>query len=96
MRFCPDSAKARARAGPESGPRIGGGVAEEFLLVCLFDGIAAVRVAWDLLGLAACGFISIDIGPCARWVVSAAWAGVVLFHDVANICAEQVQAWRRQ
>ena len=48
------------------------------------------------MGLATCGFISIDIDPCARRVVSAAWAGVVLFHDVTNVCAEQVQAWRRQ
>ena len=66
------------------------------LAVGLFDGIAAVRCAWDLLGLAVCGFVSVECEPAAKRVVASAWPGVLQVIDMLDIDGDMIRAWRRK
>ena len=46
-----------------------------FLVVSLFDGIGALRVAMDLQAVAVCGYISVESNPSARRVVESNYPG---------------------
>ena len=63
------------------------------LLVGLFDGIGALRVAMDLQGVQVAGYISVEKNPQARRVVEAHYPGVEHIEDVASISFEEVKKW---
>ena len=65
------------------------------LTVGLFDGIAALRVACDLLGLQIIGHISVEKDKVAQRVVAAHFPEAVHFSDVADIQEDEVQTWAR-
>ena len=63
------------------------------LLVGLFDGIGALRVAMDLQGVQVAGYISVEKNPQARRVVEAHYPGVEHIEDVASLSFEEVKKW---
>ena len=65
----------------------------QVLVIGLFDGIGALRVAIDLQSVAVCGYISVEKDPSARRVVEAHYPGVVHYEDVGAITEEIVQGW---
>ena len=66
------------------------------LTIGLFDGLGALRVAADLLGLSVLGHISVERGPRARRVVEAHFPEVLTVDDVAKVDKGMVDAWARQ
>ena len=63
------------------------------LTVGLFDGIGALRVALDSLGVQVIGHISVEKEASARRVVEAHYPGTVTVEDVELITEEMVQCW---
>ena len=63
------------------------------LLIGLFDGIGALRVAMDLQETYVLGYVSVEMCSNARRVVESHYPGVEHIDDVANISAEVVRGW---
>eukprot|EP00438_Fugacium_kawagutii_P034498 Skav206642 [mRNA] locus=scaffold5599:32144:35829:- [translate_table: standard] len=61
------------------------------LAVGLFDGIAALRVALELLEVTVAGYVSVETNPSARRVVEANYPGVLHYNDVREITEETVK-----
>ena len=62
------------------------------LVVGLFDGLGALRVAVDVLGIQVLGYVSVERNPAARRVVESHFPGVVVFEDVLSIDTTVVKA----
>ena len=63
------------------------------LVIALFDGIGALRVALDLLQVEVVGYISIEKDERARRVVEAAFPQVVFVDDVEHVDEKMVACW---
>ena len=63
------------------------------LLIGLFDGIGALRVAMDLQDTAVLGYISVESNAAARRVVESHYPGVEHVEDVAEVTPEMVRSW---
>ena len=63
------------------------------LSVGLFDGIGALRVALDTLGVQVIGHVSVEKEAAARRVVEAHYPGTVSLSAVEDINEEVVQSW---
>ena len=63
------------------------------LSVGLFDGIGALRVALDLLGVQVIGHVSVEKEPTARRVVEAHFPGLVALDLVEEVTSERVKEW---
>ena len=63
------------------------------LVVSLFDGIGALRVAVDALRVPVAGYVSVEICPEARRVVESWFPEVVHMEDVASVGDDAVQEW---
>lgn len=63
------------------------------LVVGMFDGIGALRVALDLVGVQVLGYVSVERMECARRVVESHYPGVISLDDVEQITAEDVKSW---
>ena len=61
------------------------------LVVSLFDGIGALRVAVDLLGVPVLGYVAIEKHAPARRVVESQFPGVMTFEDVRAFGYEDVR-----
>ena len=75
-----------------------GDVAEEHdfcqvLSIGLFDGIAALRVALDVLGAPLAGHVSVEISPEAQRVCEANFPDSILVSSVEEVDEEMVIAW---
>ena len=57
----------------------------QVLTVGLFDGIAALRVAADALGLPMAGHVSVEMDPKGRRVVESWFPGSIFFDDVREV-----------
>eukprot|EP00438_Fugacium_kawagutii_P018174 Skav226118 [mRNA] locus=scaffold1047:61528:65921:- [translate_table: standard] len=68
----------------------------QVLTIGLFDGIAALRVAADTLGLPIIGHISIEKDPCAARVVESRFPSAMLIDDVTKVDLAMVQGWACQ
>ena len=66
------------------------------LTVGLFDGIAALRVAADLLGLEVMGHISVEKESTAQRVVTSHFPETKHITDVAAVTEAEVQGWARE
>ena len=67
----------------------------QVLTVGLFDGIAAVRVAADLIGIQVIGHVSVELSPQARRVVESHFPEVLHHEDVNLVDEGIVQQWAR-
>jgi len=65
------------------------------LCIGLFDGIGALRVACDLLGLQVLGHVGVEIDAAARRVVTSHFPEAVHYEDVRSISQADVQQWAR-
>lgn len=65
----------------------------EFLIVSCFDGIGAVRRAWQMLHLEAAGYIAIECCPLARRVVAASWPHIIAVDNIMAINRAVVRSW---
>ena len=65
----------------------------QILTIGLFDGIAALRVAADLLGLPMAGHVSVECNKAANRVVESAFAGCFMLHQVQDVTEEEVNKW---
>lgn len=63
--------------------------------VGLFDGISALRVAVDLLGLVSLGHVSVETDACARRVVASHFPDVIHYSRVEDIGLEEIRSWAR-
>jgi hypothetical protein len=63
------------------------------LSIGLFDGIGALRVALDLLGVQVIGHVSVEKDPAARRVVEAHYPGTIGLDRVEDITDDVVQEW---
>ena len=68
---------------------------EEFqvLVIGLFDGIGALRVAMELQGVSVIGYVSVEKEAGARRVVESHFPGVVHYVDVTCIHETEVKEW---
>ena len=64
---------------------------QQILVVGLFDGIGALRVAIELLGIPVLGYVSVERHAPGHRVVESHFPGVVLFNDVRDITGEVVK-----
>ena len=67
---------------------------DQVLVVSLFDGIGALRVALDALRVPVGGYVSVEISPEANRVVESFFPEVVCVGDVASVTNEVVLGWR--
>eukprot|EP00438_Fugacium_kawagutii_P001317 Skav226301 [mRNA] locus=scaffold3301:342063:352131:+ [translate_table: standard] len=65
----------------------------QVLTIGVFDGIAALRVAADSLGLPVIGHISIEKNPVAARVVEARFPGSILVSSVEEVSETTVSEW---
>ena len=65
----------------------------QLLVIGLFDGIGALRVAVDLQNLPVCGYISVERNKAAQRLVEAHYPGVWHYDDVELITADLVKEW---
>ena len=65
----------------------------QVLSIGLFDGIGALRVACDALGLPMAGHVSIELSSLGRRVVESAFPDSLFLEDVALVGDEEVQQW---
>lgn len=72
---------------PELGPDSG------ILAIGLFDGIGALRVALELLGIPVVGYVSVEKHNPAKRVVESHYPGVLQYDDVTAIDAQAVKSW---
>ena len=63
------------------------------LSIGLFDGIGALRVALDLLGVDVIGHVSVEVSQAATRVVESHFPNVVIVKDVAEVTDEMIQGW---
>ena len=63
------------------------------LVVSLFDGIGALRVAMNLQNVSVCGYISVERNASARRVVESNYPGVVHYDDVEGVEESTVVEW---
>lgn len=63
------------------------------LSVGLFDGLAALRVALDIVNVQVIGHVSVESNPAARRVVEARYPGVVCVSFVEEVTEERVKEW---
>ena len=63
------------------------------LVVSLFDGIGALRVAVDSLQVPVAGYVSAEISPEARRVVESWFPEVIAIEDVQCIDEHEVSSW---
>ena len=68
----------------------------QVLTVGLFDGLGALRLACDALGLPMCGHISVESHAPARRVVESFFPGTVMWDDVRTVTEEVVLQWSTQ
>ena len=66
---------------------------DQVLVISLFDGIGALRVALDCLRVPVAGYISVEIDDCASRVVESFFPDVVRVPDVAQVTVELVAEW---
>ena len=65
----------------------------QILSIGMFDGIAALRVALDCLGIPVAGHISIEKNPQAQRVVESFFPECTLVQDVEEVNEEMVKGW---
>ena len=65
---------------------------QSILVIGLFDGIGALRVAVEALGVPVCGYVSVEKHGPTRRVVESHFPGVVCFEDVTLFGQEEVRA----
>ena len=65
----------------------------QILGIGLFDGISALRVAMDSLGLPMAGYISVEKGAEARRVVESYFPQTLFVEDVESIDEDMVTRW---
>ena len=63
------------------------------LCVGMFDGISALRVALDALGVQVIGHVSIERQASAKRVVESHFPGVILIDNVEDVTEAMVQSW---
>ena len=66
---------------------------DQVLVVSLFDGIGALRVALDCLRVPVAGYISVEIDDAASRVVESFFPDVIRIQDVAQVDLEMVAEW---
>ena len=66
---------------------------DQVLVVSLFDGIGALRVALDSLKVPVAGYIAVEIDDSASRVVESFFPEVVRVRDVAEVTHEMVAEW---
>lgn len=67
---------------------------DQILSIGLFDGIAALRVALDLLQVPVLGHISVESNPIAHRVVEARFPNTLFVDQVQAVDRTMVQSWR--
>ena len=65
------------------------------LTVGLFDGVAALSVAVDLLDLEILGHISVEKGKVGQRVVGSHFPETVRYDDVVEVQDQEVESWAR-
>ena len=65
----------------------------QVVVIGLFDGIGALRVATELQGVSVLGYISVEKEPTARRVVESHYPGVIHYDDAAAVQDEDVRGW---
>lgn len=65
----------------------------QVLTIGLFDGIGALRVAADALGLPVIGHVSVEQNPSASRVVESRFPTSIHVDDVASVSLSMVQEW---
>ena len=65
----------------------------QVLTIGLFDGIGALRVAVDALGVMSIGHISVECSKSARRVVESFFPEVITVTDVSEVDEEMVRSW---
>lgn len=75
--------------GDQAEANVDGGV----LLIGLFDGIGALRVAMELLNVPILGYVSVEQHAPARRVVERHYPGVIHYPDVAKIDGDTIKSW---
>ena len=70
--------------------------ADEVVLLGRFDGVSAMRVAWQNLGLGCLGHVAIDNCPHAKRVLTSEWPDALRDQDVRKVDERQVEQWRGQ
>eukprot|EP00438_Fugacium_kawagutii_P013582 Skav223043 [mRNA] locus=scaffold1069:163813:168437:+ [translate_table: standard] len=68
----------------------------QVLSVGLFDGLGALRLACDMVGLPMAGHISVETDASARRVVEAFFADTVFHDDITTVTEHEVRAWACQ
>eukprot|EP00438_Fugacium_kawagutii_P011017 Skav214773 [mRNA] locus=scaffold3923:40117:45759:+ [translate_table: standard] len=68
----------------------------QVLTIGLFDGVGALRVAADALGLPVIGHVSVENNPQASRVLESKFPGTVFFEDVAMVDLQTVKSWACQ
>eukprot|EP00435_Cladocopium_sp_Y103_P046183 s2515_g13.t1 len=68
----------------------------QVLTIGLFDGIGALRVAADLIGLQIIGHVSVEQNPAAQRVVEAHFPEVEKLDKVEEVTLEVVREWARR
>eukprot|EP00438_Fugacium_kawagutii_P035720 Skav230250 [mRNA] locus=scaffold1520:20627:24494:+ [translate_table: standard] len=63
------------------------------LSIGLFDGIAALRVALDLVGVQVLGHVSVESNPHAQRVVEAHFPGTICVSSVQEVTEEMILSW---
>ena len=66
------------------------------LSIGLFDGIGALRVGLDLLGIQVIGHVSVEKEPSARRVVESHFPEVMVVEDVEHVDHTMVASWGRE
>ena len=65
----------------------------QVVVIGLFDGIGALRVATELQGVSVLGYVSVEKEAAARRVVETHYPGVLHYDDVAAVQDEDVRGW---
>jgi len=63
----------------------------QVLTVGLFDGIGALRVAADTLGLPIAGHVSVEVDPKGRRVVESWFPGTHFFEDIRDFGTVEIK-----
>ena len=66
---------------------------QQVLVISLFDGIGACRVALDVLNAKVAGYISIECNAAARRVVESAFGSTEFVSDVGDVSEKLVMSW---
>lgn len=84
---------AAAACGTVRGDLPGPECLSEVLTIGLFDGIGALRVSVDALGLESIGHVSVECSASAQRVVESHFADAVIVSDVCQVDEAMVQQW---